>query len=108
MVSSKRDPNHSAKKVSVKCQMLYSVIFPLNLWASYKIKKLRKFLLLFITLFVGTNFMTGLFYGWPGNFLISLFIYSPVLIYYLRKWSTLWNANNTSKSHDTDWWWAAS
>jgi hypothetical protein len=50
------------KKANVKMQMLFALFPVVNLWAAYRIKKLRKFLLLFMILSIGGNFLIGFFF----------------------------------------------
>jgi hypothetical protein len=59
------------EKVSVKMQMLFALFPVVNLWAAYRIKKLGKFLLLFMILSIGGNFLIGFFF--LGHTIFSCF-----------------------------------
>ena len=78
-------------KVDIHRQIIYSVIPIVNLLASLRIKKLRKFLLLLTVIFIGLNFLVGLFIDWPLNIIPFLIIYTLSVTYYMRKWSIQWN-----------------
>jgi hypothetical protein len=78
--------------------MLFAIFPIVNLWASYRIKKLRKFLLLFVILTIGANFFIGLFVPWHYNFLLFLMIYIPLVLYYMGKWSKKWNMQLSSEN----------
>lgn len=84
--------------MSVKWQMVYAPIPFLNLWASYRIGKLRKFLLLFLALVIGGNFVIGFLVPPFGNLLIFIIIYIPLTLHYMRKWSIQWNKKLNFKS----------
>ena len=78
------------KAVSVRWQMLFAVIPFVYFWAAYRIKKLRKFLLIWIGL-IGLSFLIDFLVPFPFSTVISLVIEIPILIYYIRKWSIEWN-----------------
>ncbi len=87
------EPN---KAVSVSWQMLFAVIPFVNFWAAYRIKKLRKFLLIWIGLF-GLSLLISILIPFPFSTVITLVIEIPILIYYIRKWSIEWNNKMDSK-----------
>ncbi|MBD0359380.1 MAG: hypothetical protein ICV56_01525 [Nitrososphaeraceae archaeon] len=88
------EPNK--KSVSVRWQMLFAVIPFVNFWAAYRIKKLRKFLLIWIGLF-GLSLLISILVPFPFSTVITLVIEIPILIYYIRKWSIEWNNKMESK-----------
>ncbi len=88
------EPNK--KSVSVRWQMLFAVIPFVYFWAAYRIKKLRKFLLIWIGLF-GLSLLIDFLVPFPFSTVISLVIEIPILIYYIRKWSIEWNNKMESK-----------
>jgi hypothetical protein len=88
----------SRTKVSPIWQMLFAVIPFVNFWAAYRIRKLRRFLLLWIILQLGVNLLISLFIPPPYSILFYLAIYIPVVIHYMRKWSVEWNNKIDSKN----------
>jgi len=88
------------KPVSVGWQMIFAAIPILNLWASYKIKKLRMFFLLFWVLPLVLAYAPGIFnpeYFWeyqPGEeaaLNVIEFVLWVVGIIAMRRWSISWN-----------------
>ena len=77
------EPNK--KSVSVRWQMLFAVIPFVYFWAAYRIKKLRKFLLIWIGL-IGLSFLIDFLVPFPFSTIISLVIEILILVYYIRKW----------------------
>ena len=84
------------KTVSVSWQMLFAVLPFVGYWATYRIKKLRKFLIISIALGFGLNILVSVFVPNPFNILIELIISIPILVYFVRKWSIEWNNKITS------------
>jgi hypothetical protein len=78
-------------KVSLAWQTVFAFIPFVNLWAAYRIQKLRKFLLIFIPLNFALNFGVAIFIPSPYSIPIAAAILIPVEIYYMRKWSRQWN-----------------
>lgn len=78
------EPN---KAVSVRWQMLFAVIPFVKFSAAYRIKKLRKFLLLWIVLEFGVSVLVSLLIPFPFSLVVILVIEIPIEIYYMRKWS---------------------
>jgi len=97
------------KPVSVKRQTIYAFIPYVNIWAFYKIQKLRKFILISIgvglaftpiqwVMFSGIDMsnMTNpfdlyahpLFWMYGVALLASLY---AILFYFIRRWSKKWN-----------------
>jgi len=72
--------------MNIVLYLILSIIPFVNIYIAYKINKLKRFLLLFVFLFVGLNFVSGLFLDPPYNIIIFLAIYVPVVIYYMYKW----------------------
>lgn len=77
---------------SIKWQMLFAPIPFVNIWRAYRIKKLRKFVVLIFAVFVGVNFLFGLFMNWPTNLVPFLVIYISLTVIFMRKWTVEWNA----------------
>lgn len=77
-------------KVSVRWQCIFAFIPILNLWAAYRIRKLRRFLLLYLIL-TAVNIVISLFVPFPYSLAIFWAVDIPVLIHYMRKWSVRWN-----------------
>ena len=77
-------------RVTIRWQCVFAFIPIINFWASYRIRKLRKYLLLCIAL-TGVNFVIWFFI--PFGIWLGLAIHIPVTIHYMRKWSILWNKN---------------
>jgi len=77
-------------KVSVRWQCVFAFLPIINLWAAYRIRKLRRFLLLSLIL-TGINIIISLFIPFPYSLPISWAVDIPVRIHYMRKWSTRWN-----------------
>ena len=89
------EPN---KTVSVYWQMLFAVIPFVKFWAAYRIKKLRKFLLLWIVLEFGVSLLISILIPFPFSLVVILVIEIPIMIYYMRKWSIEWNNNVRSSA----------
>lgn len=77
-------------KVNIRWQCVFAFIPIINFWASFRIRKLRKYLLLYIAL-TGVNIVVSFFIPFPYDVPISLAIVIPVMIHYMRKWSIQWN-----------------
>ena len=88
------------KPVSIGWQMIFAAVPILNLWAAYKIKKLRVFFLLFWALPLALAYAPGILH--PETFFdfqpgeeailnISELVLWIVGIIMMRKWSINWN-----------------
>ena len=77
-------------KVNVRWQCLFAFIPFINFWASYRIRKLRKYLLLYLAL-KGVDFVVSIFIPSPYDLPILLAIDISFTIHYMRKWSIQWN-----------------
>jgi uncharacterized membrane protein len=75
---------------SISWQSVFAVVPILSIWAAYRIKKLRKFLLLHLIL-VGINLLVAFLIPFPHGMPVFLAIYISVMISYMRRWSRLWN-----------------
>lgn len=81
----------SNKAVSVPAQILISALIPFaGFWATYRIKKLRMFIVLLLVLF-GPNYIISLLIPFPFSLLPMLVLYIALIVYYVRKWSIEWN-----------------
>ena len=78
-------------KVNIDWQSVFAIIPFVNLYAAYRIQKLRKFLLIFIPFTLALNFGVAIFIPYPYSWPIAAAILIPVEIYYMRKWSRQWN-----------------
>jgi len=94
------------KPVSVRRQMIYSVIPILDLIASYKIQKFRLWFLVFWVIAIGIqsvhdywvygDWENEIDYGEPvniSNLILSIIIYAGFQILVMRHWSISWNKN---------------
>lgn len=86
--------------VDVNWQTVFAVIPWVNLYASYRIKKLRLFLLLIIAIGVGTAILQTYILVEKTPYLATM-IGIPFYIVFIRKWSKAWN-EQFSKSITTD------
>ena len=75
---------------SISWQSVFVVVPILSIWAACRIKKLRKFLLLYLIL-VGINLLAAFLIPFPHSMPVFLAIYISVMISYMRTWSRLWN-----------------
>jgi hypothetical protein len=78
-------------KVNVKWQSLFAAIPLANLWAAYKIERLRKFLLIFIPVWIAVSLVVSVFVPFPYSLIPYYIIVIPIEIYFIRKWSIQWN-----------------
>ena len=86
-------------KVSVGWQTIFVLIPIVNLWAAYRIEKLRKYLLIFIPLGIGVSLVGSFFIPFPYSIPINYAIIFAIQIHFIRKWSIQWNeklASNTT------------
>ena len=83
--------------VSVLEQIACTVIPFVNLWAAHRIKKLTKFVLLLILIFV-INLAVGFLVPFPFSIPILIAIYLIIAIYYMKKWTIEWNNKVSSSS----------
>jgi hypothetical protein len=83
--------------VSVREQNAYTVIPFANLWAAHRIKKLMKFVLLLIIIFV-INLAVGFLVPFPFSIPILVAIYLIIAIHYMKKWTIEWNNKVLSSS----------
>jgi len=97
-------PQHS--KVGINWQTLFIFIPGLNIWAAWRIQRLRRSLLFFLSVF----FLVLIFFRWEISisedmdselmqYLVALFTFgifiigANFIIHYFRKWSRQWNEN---------------
>jgi hypothetical protein len=79
------------KAVSVPIQILISVLVPFAaFWATYRVKKLRLYVLFILALF-GISFPISWLIPFPFSLFVIVAIGIGVTIYYIRKWSIEWN-----------------
>lgn len=86
-------------QVPLRGQMIFSVIPILNLWAAYRIRKLRWFVLLLIGIWAIT-FAISFLIPFPFSSVIDIAIYAILVIYYMKKWTIEWNGKVSSGSPD--------
>ena len=85
------------KTVSVPVQILISVLVPFAaFWATYRVKKLRLYILFILALF-GISFPISWLIPFPFSLFVIVAIGIGVTIYYIRKWSIEWNNNISSR-----------
>jgi hypothetical protein len=77
-------------RVPLREQVIFSVIPILNLWAAYRIRKLRKFVLLLIAIFAIT-IVDSFLIPFPFSLVVDIAIYAVVVIYCMKKWTIEWN-----------------
>jgi hypothetical protein len=70
--------------------VIFSVIPILNLWAAYRIRKLRKFVLFLIAIFAIT-IVDSFLIPFPFSLVVDIAIYAVVVIYCMKKWTIEWN-----------------
>jgi hypothetical protein len=83
-----------SKIISVREQMVFSVIPILNLWAAYRIEKLRRFLLILLLIWV-INIPVSFLVPFPFSIPVKLLVYAILVILYLKKWTVQWNNKTT-------------
>lgn len=83
-----------SKIISVREQMVFSVIPILNLWAAYRIEKLRRFLLILLLIWV-INIPVSFLVPFPFSIPVKLLVYAILVILYLKKWTVQWNSKTT-------------
>ena len=82
------------KTISVREQAVFSVIPIFNLWAAYRIGKLRRFLLILLLVWV-INIPVSFLVPFPFSIPVKLLVYAIVVIHYLKKWTVQWNGKTT-------------
>jgi hypothetical protein len=80
--------------LSVREQMVFSVVPIMNLWASYRIGKLRRFLLTLLLIWI-INIPVSFLVPLPFSIPVKLLVYAIVVIYYVKKWTMQWNSKTT-------------
>lgn len=89
------------KTYSVNVQMILSIIPIVDLWAAYRIEKLR----LWVLFWIGMMLISGalMVLGDPTiEFIIGMAITIPIALFLMRHFTMEWNNEiNTSKSHDS-------
>jgi hypothetical protein len=85
---------NKSKIISVREQMVFSVIPILNLWAAYRIGKLRRFLLILLLIWV-VNVPVSFLVPFPFSIPVKLLVYAILVILYLKKWTVQWNNKTT-------------
>lgn len=87
----------SEHPVPIREQMIYSVIPILNLWAAYRIKKLRMFVFLLIVIFV-INIAVAFIIPFPYSLPVEIAIYVAIVYRYMKRWTVDWNNKFSSSS----------
>ena len=85
---------NKSKIISVREQMVFSVIPILNLWAAYRIGRLRRFLLILLLIWV-VNIPVSFLVPFPFSIPVKLLVYVILVIHYLKKWTVRWNNKTT-------------
>lgn len=85
---------NKSKIISVREQMVFSVIPILNLWAAYRIGKFRRFLLILLLIWV-LNVPVSFLIRFPFSITVKLLVYAILVILYLKKWTVQWNNKTT-------------
>jgi hypothetical protein len=80
----------SEHPVPFREQMVYSVIPFLNLWAAYRIRRLRIFVLLLIVITI-INFAVGFVIPFPYSLPVQIAIYIALVYLYMKRWTLNWN-----------------
>ena len=95
------------KPVSVNWQTLFAIIPIIDLWAFYRIEKLRMLILVVIGMFV-VSFIVGfvegfLFFGMSDFFTWIVILVGVIIsIILIRSWSTEWNEKFETSDKDDD------
>jgi len=90
------------KRVNVNWQILFIFIPILNLWVLWRIKKMKKALLIFVPMNLGVLYLLRLLislsYSSDENSLIlgivtlsSLILDLCIMVYFIERWSKEWN-----------------
>ena len=75
---------------SVKIQMILAIIPIVDLWASYRIEKLRFWILLYVGLAL-VDFTIDSIAGYETSFVMSLLIGIPIGVFLMRHFTMEWN-----------------
>ena len=80
------------KPVSVKWQVVFSFIPILDFWASYRIEKLRLYLLIVYGTILGSFGIYAIIFT-PDKIVLIIIsiVFQPVVIYLFVNWSRKWN-----------------
>ncbi len=84
-------PVPSSKKHSVNEQMIFAIIPFVDLYASFRVEKLR----IYILVNIGMAFMDWSLYdviGDAGSIALYIFVFIPIAVYLMRLWTIQWNA----------------
>lgn len=76
--------------VSLNRQMIYCLIPFLDLYAAYKVKKLRLYLLIVIPIGIALSLLLGDDLT-THSFLIEIAVSIGLALYLIRRWSIKWN-----------------
>ena len=77
--------------VDVKQQTIFAFIPGLDLYASYKVKKLTIYFLVILGIGIPTMILISNLPSFSYNYLLVEGVVLPVAIYLIRKWSKKWN-----------------
>jgi len=79
------------KVYSVNIQMILSIIPVVDLWAAYRIEKLRLWVLFWIGMFI-VGFLVGLIVvDYTASTIINLLISIPIAVFLMRHFTIEWN-----------------
>ena len=83
-------PVPSSEKHSVNEQMIFSIIPIIDLWAFFRIEKLRIYLVISLGLAV-MNWTIAEAGGYGASIAFWIFFSIPVCVYLIRMWTLQWN-----------------
>jgi uncharacterized membrane protein len=73
-------------QVNPKWQMFLAAVPFVNMWAAYRIGKLRRFSIISVPIYIAFNVL------FPNSALLfDMIVLVPIAIYLMRKWSIEWN-----------------
>ena len=84
--------------ISVNVQMILSLIPIIDLWASYRIEKLRFWILLYIGLIL-VDFTIESIAGYDASLVMSFVIGIPAGVLLMRYWTMEWNKKIESEGN---------
>jgi curved DNA-binding protein CbpA len=90
--------NYSNRKVSVWWNMLHAIIPLVNLWAFYRIQRLKMAITSTFPLLIGIIVLLTVIpnfsffpFRFEDRFNLFLILFGGVLVFFIRRWSILWN-----------------
>ena len=88
--------------VDIKQQTIFAFIPGLDLYASYKIKKMTFYIFIMIGIVTPTAILTSYLPNSSYNFLLTEAVLLPVAVYLIRTWSKKWNEQVSKNIANTE------